>query len=469
MQFIIVLPIMSRLLPPEDFGIIAMATTLVLFFMIFNDFGIGSALIQHENPDEALWSSAMWTNAGLGVFLAILAYAGSGFVADLFREPRTEPVIQAMAVILVIHCLAIIPSAWLRRHYKFKAIAIIELAAHVLGAAVSISLAFNGAGVWSLVWGQLVLHTARALGMWQQNAAPIRFMYRVDAIKKIMGFSANLMAANLTGYVSRNADNFLIGRYLDASTLGLYTRAYQIMLMPNQLILQGANTALFPALSELQKDPRRAGEAYLGGVKIIALVAFPMMLGVSALAAPLTLLAFGPAWSGAAPLIAVLAPIGALQAITSTRGALFMAIARTDILLYWAFFASSVAVGSFIFGLQWGAIGVATAYLVASVAMFTPAMQVLLRLVGLSVIDLYRRIWPSLTSALIMYLIVFSLNRELAAQDVSTLAKLALCVPVGIITYGALIWVMDRKSLLELFNLGRAIFKRGAGQTAASS
>lgn len=460
-QFVIVLPIMTRLLTPEEYGIVGMAMTLVLFFMVFNDFGIGSALVREEKPTPALWSSALWTNLGIGVVLASIAFFSADAIGAFFRDPRASPVVEVLAIVLVIHCLSITPTAWLQRHMRFNQLALTQLGSQILGSTVAIVAAFNGAGLWALVIEQIVQHLSRAATVLVLARAPVRLGYDWPSIRRILPFSANIMGADFTGYVARNADKLLIGRYLDATALGLYGRAYQVMLAPVQVILRGAGTTLFPALSTLQADRRRAGEAYLKGVKLIAIVAFPMMLGISAVSGPLVRFGFGESWANTAPILAILAPVGALQAVTATRGTLFKAIGRADLLFYWALFANSMAVLSFVIGLNWGVRGVATAYLIASLIMFTPAMAFLLWQVKQSVRDLLMRIAPAALSSCLMAFASWQASVWLAARGVSDPGQLVLCVPLGMAVYGVLMLVLDRPGTLDLLRLGRGLIGVG--------
>ena len=460
-QFFIVLPILTRLLTPEDYGIIAMGLALVVFFMIFNNFGIGPALVRHENPTESLWATAFWTNMGVGVTLALLAYFGAGLVAALYMEPRVEPVVEALAVVLVLHCAVITPTSLMQRNLQFGPLAGVQLAAQLGGSAVAIAAALMGAGVWALVFEQLAHHVIKTGSTWWFARPPIRLTFNWPELKRVLPFSLNLLATDFTGYVARNADNFIIGRYLGASALGFYSRAYQIMLVPLQVLVRGAGSTLFPALSSIQDDKARLGAAYLRGVQAIALIAFPMMLGVAALSGPFVRFAFGETWAETAPILSILAPVGALQCVTATRGSILMAVGRADILFYWALLANSVAVVSFMIGVNWGVEGVATAFLIASAVMFTPAMAIALWKVDLGVVDLYRRLGPIMVASLVMAACVWAASRALDMQNAPDYVQLLACIPLGGAVYGALIYWLDRAASQEMMRLGMGLLRRG--------
>ncbi|MEL6258295.1 MAG: polysaccharide biosynthesis C-terminal domain-containing protein, partial [Pseudomonadota bacterium] len=181
----------------------------------------------------------------------------------------------------------------------------------------------------------------------------------------------------------------------------------------------------------------------------------PLMLGLSALSGPFVRFVFGEAWAPTAPVLAVLAPVGALQTVTSTRGSLFMAVGRADVMLKWSLFANSVAVMSFAIGLNWGVVGVATCYLIANIVMFYPAMWTLLHLVGHKASDFLMRLAPVAVASLIMMAVVIFARTQMEAQDWPDYWKILACAPLGAIVYAGLISLFDRRAMLELVNLGR--------------
>ena len=151
-QYVIVFPILARILTPEQFGLIAMAMMLVGFLTTFNDLGISAALVREENPSAAFWSSAFWLNLGFGLTMTIAAYMAAPWVAAFFGEPQVEQVARVMSCILMLHCTFLVPMAWLQRNFKFQTIAVIDLTAIFSSSAIAIYMALNGYGVWALAW-----------------------------------------------------------------------------------------------------------------------------------------------------------------------------------------------------------------------------------------------------------------------------------------------------------------------------
>jgi len=459
-QFAIVLPILTRLLTPEEYGIVAMGMSLVLFFMVFNDFGIASAMVRQKDPSPELWSSAVVTNTGIGITLAILAYFGADFVAGFYREPRVAPVMQALSAVLFMHCLTITPFAWMQRELRFTQMALVQVGAQLAGSATAVIAAFMGAGLWALVIDQFVNQSLRAIGIWSLARVPVVGRFDWPGLARLLPFSLNILASKFTTYVSTNADDLLIGRYLDASVLGLYTRAYQVMLAPVRVLAHGAGFALLPALSTMQNEPARAGAAYLKGVKSLAMVGFPMMLGISALSGPIVRFVFGEAWAATAPVLAALAPVGAMQTVTVTHGALFMAIGRADIMFRWSLALNTLAIIGFAVGLNWGVTGVAIGFLLANAVLFIPSMWVLLRQVGQPIATFLADITPIIVSSCVMMAGVWGLSGLMSTRGWPDYAQILVCVPAGMAIYGTLMLALDRRGSGELLKLGHGLLSR---------
>jgi O-antigen/teichoic acid export membrane protein len=156
---------------------------------------------------------------------------------------------------------------------------------------------------------------------------------------------------HILNYFARDADNFLIGRYLGAQELGLYDLAYRVMLYPLHLVSWSLGRALFPVYARIQMNHVRLGAAYLKVTGAIALIVFPMMLGLVAVAEPFVQTVFGAAWSSITPLLFILGPLAAHQTICTTVGYIYQATGRTDVLLRWGAGIGTLTVASFVVGL----------------------------------------------------------------------------------------------------------------------
>ena len=203
---------------------------------------------------------------------------------------------------------------------RFDLVAAIDLGTIVLGLAVSICAAGLGEGAKSLVIGPLVTITSSTVisflaAGWVPRARPSR-----ESAHKLFSFGKHVTGFNVVNYWARNGDNLLIGRFVGAGELGLYNRAYMLMLMPVTQVTGVLGRVLLPVFSAMQDDPARLRLAVLRVSRASGVLFFPLVLGLAATAHNFVLVAFGPRWRGAIPLVAILAVAAAPQIITAMSG-----------------------------------------------------------------------------------------------------------------------------------------------------
>jgi PST family polysaccharide transporter len=270
----------------------------------------------------------------------------------------------------------------------------------------------------------------------------------------MIGFSLNLTGGNIFNYFARNADKLLIGRFLGVQDLGYYDLAYRLMQFPLQGISAVISRVMFPLYSRMQDDARQFGRTYLKVASAIALISFPLMLGLTALAGPFVLTLFGAAWTPVIPLLLILAPLGAVQSILTTIGNIYAAKGRTDLGLWWTVGAGLLTVLSFVLGLPWGILGVTVSYAIVMLLLTYPGFAIPFRLIGLKVRDLGRVLWRPAACSLVMYAVVTG-TVLLSPPGVPGWITLSLLVPLGAVVYFACSWAINRALLLEVISILR--------------
>ena len=454
---LLILPILARLLDPADFGLLAIGMPVILFMMLFNDMGIGPALIRADHPSKTFWSTAFFTNLFMGVLLTLIVYAMAGPAANAFKLPHAEPILQALAFALVLNCFSVVPGAWLMREFDFRGLAVIEIVSSFLGIGVAIYTALQGAGAWALVWQQLTMFGTKSLLLWLRARVPISFAFDWNEIKGILPFISNLLGSQVINFFARNSDNFIIARVLGDAALGFYSIAYRIMLMPIQFFAWGIAGVLLPTVSTFKTDLPRVKRVCLRVFRIIALVTFPAMAGIAALSEPIIAVVLGAKMLPAAPILAILAPIGAFQSLSSSQGAMFMALGRTDVLLRYTILTTIVVVIAFLIGTRFGLVGTAVAYLIGNMVLVIPIFRSLLGLMGGTLGDMWAAIGSTMINALIMGAFVYLLADYCRFTGATDLEILLICIPAGGVTYAVLLLLTDWRAYPELFDLGRKV------------
>jgi len=444
--------ILARLLSPSDFGLMSMAIVVTGFIALFKDLGTSAAVIQHKNLSETLLSTAYWVHVVVGFLSTTLLILISALAGSLYREPGLVALVRVLSVTFFISGLGILPQTLLERELAFQKLIKIEVSAIAFGSIVGIGSALLGAGVWSLVYQSLAVAAASTVFLWISSSWRPRMVFQWSEMKSICGYSLNLTGFNIFNYFARNADYILIGRFLGTRDLGYYTLAYRLMLYPLQSISGAIGRVMFPAYSQMQNDDAKFQRVFLNVAGSVALITFPMMLGLMALSEPFVLTFFGPQWVPVTLLLMILAPVGLIQSVGTTVGAIYQAKGRTDWMLRWGIGAGLLVMLAFVIGLRWGIVGVAIAYALVSVILTYPNFAIPFRLINLPVRDLGAVLWRPFLSGLLMLAVVLALKGALPTDLPSGLA-LGILVLTGIVTYFSAGWMVDRNHMRQILGM----------------
>jgi len=443
------LAVLSRLLPPVDFGLLAMATVVTIFATLLRDMGTAAAVIQRENVGNELLDTVFWFNVCLGGFLAIAILLLAIPVSTAFGEPRLAGVLALLAVSFPLASTGAVHQALLERSLGFRTLARIEISSVSLALVVAIVAAWNGMGVYSLVLNAIATVALTSVQLWWASEWRPTRRWSAAEFRSLWGFSSNLGAFQVLNYFARNADTILIGRFLGAADLGWYNMGYRIMLFPVNSLSGVVSRALFPVLSRRQSDNAAFAAIYLKTTSAIFVVTAPLMAGLWVLREPFVEVVLGKRWLPVAEILAWLAPVGMTQSLLTTVGLIYMATGSTRSMMRWGAFASTAVVAAMIVGLHWGYLGVVRCYAAVTFLLAYPAFAIPLKLIDVGFMDLVRSVLPQLVTAAAMVVVVAFLDKVFL-EGAEPLFKLAVLVPAGVIAYVATGCFLMRASLLAV-------------------
>ena len=441
---------LAHLLTPRDFGLLAMIVVFTGFAALLSDLGLSSALIQKMDVQQSHLSSVFWATVLLGLLFTVTFVGLSSFIADFYSQPSLYPLTAVNALSFFIGSFGLVHRAVLERNMNFRRLAYVEIAATATAGIISLAAALRGAGVWSLVIQSLMTTGLSSVLLWWASPWRPSMAFDTKAFRQLSGFSLNLLGFNVFNYWIRNLDNLLIGRFVDSISLGFYSRAYNLMLLPVSQFSGPLSSVLFPALSLVQADRERAKRIWLRCARVIGLLTFPVMMELLILAEPVILTLFGHQWRGVVPIFRVLCLSGMLQGVGSTVGLIYTSQGRTDLLFKWGIFAGLGYVASFVIGLRWGALGVASSYVAAGyLVMWYPAWTIPGRLIGLSFGEMVRNLVGPFLAATAMGLFILLAGLALPAYW-PPWARLAVQAPLGLLGYGALAHLLRLRAYVDL-------------------
>lgn len=424
-----------RLLSPADFGVVALCSVITGFITLLGDLGTSAAIVQRRELNERLLSSVWLLNVGVGVGAAALLALGSGPLARALGNADAAGVIRGLALVFPVRSLALVHGALLQRDLRFGTVARSEVYGTLAGGLAAVGAALLSWGPWALVTQQMVATTVSGVVMalgaaWVPRARPSR-----AELRGIASFTANLSAYNTVYYVARNADNLLIGRFLGAAPLGVYDIGYRTVLYPLRNVSNVVSTVAYPVLSRRQDDDAGLLRGYLRIVRSICLVTFPMLAILAFLSPEFVGVVYGAKWTELVPVLAVLAPVGALQSVSATVIILYQSKARTDLLLRVGLIESAVIVGGFVVGLRWGVLGVAVSYLITNLLLLYPIILVPMRLVNARARDFFGAIWRPAALAAVAGVCAYAAGLWQPLHGASLVVQLVVLSIVGATVY----------------------------------
>lgn len=348
---LVVTAILARLLTPDDFGIVAIATLIIAFFGILSDLGIAPAIIQHKQLDERdldnIFSFTIWS----GLTVALLFFGSSWLIARYYDAPQLALICQALSANLLFAAMNIVPNALIYKAKRFRFVTVRTLFVNGIGGTAAVAAAYAGAGIYALLVNPIFSSVALlAINLRAYPRTP-RLTLGLASLRKIFAFSAYQFGFNVINYFSRSLDKLMIGKHLDLNLLGYYEKSYRLMMLPLQNLTFVISPVMHPVFSEYQHDLPRLSDYYLRVVRLLAFVGFPLSAFLWFAADELILLFFGPQWGPSVPVFRILALSVGVQVILSTSGSIFQAANSTRMLFISGLCSTALTIAGLLVGL----------------------------------------------------------------------------------------------------------------------
>ena len=446
--------ILARLLSQDDFGVAGYALIVINSLNVLSDLGVGQALIYLEKDPKAT-DTAFWLSILLSFILFTLTWLVAPYIGSFFEDPRAVSVTRALAFNFPLSSLGYIHDILLRKTLSFKRKFVPDLSRSIAKGIFSIALAYLGYGAWSLIYGQLIGTLVASLVLWLIVPWHPSFYFSKELARDLLRFGLNIVAISGLSVFLDNIDAMLIGKYIGAAALGIYTLAFRV---PDMLVMQFnalVSKVVFPLYAKIRNDADSLKRGFLYSTRYLTLITVPMGIGVAVIARPLVLILFGEKWIDAIPVMQALSVYTVVISLVYNAGDVYKAQGRPEILtrvtllegvllaptLYFAIIVQKtiVAVG-------WGRVFVAI--IITVIDLFIAA-----RMLEISFGDIFKVIAPSVGAGLLMALLVnLSL---LAIPDSMLILELVGGVLVGGVVYIGSLWIFQRDLLLDGFKILR--------------
>ncbi len=449
--------VLARMLSPDDFGLMAMVTVIVVVAEVLANMGLGEAIIYRQTVDRNHLSSLYWLNvtAGLVAFAAI--WASTPLFVLLYNEPRLGGVIFWVALSFALGAPGRQFEVLLRRDLRFKLVGVVEITSAVATTIVAIVTAVLGAGVYALVWGLVAGVVSKTLVLFAIAARAYlpRLHFRSSDLRGYAGFGAYRTGELIVNQVVLRAGQLLMGIVLGASALGFYQMAYNIAFQPMTQINPILVKVTFPVFAKMQNDMQRLKRAFFLQMRVLSLITVPLLFGIAAVARPFVATVLGNEWLPAVPILQILALIGLMRSLNSPIQSILMISGRVKEFFWWNVALLVVLVPSVLLGAKIdGAVGVAAAWLALQGLFIVVSYLRLTRpVLGPCLGDYAASMGPAFLAGVVMATLVFAAS-HFAAASAGWPGLLALAA-LGALLYTVQLGLLLKRDLVLLLGRGR--------------
>lgn len=343
--------ILARLLTPYDYGCIGMLMIFMVLAESFIDGGFGSALIQKKQPTQEDYSTIFWWNLSMAVVLYVVLYFSAPAIARFYDIPLLCDVLRVQGIVLFIYAFNIIQRNQLQKKLNFKILSIITITTSVIALTTTIIMAYHGYGVWALVAQHVLTAFIPALVFWFYVKWRPIWTFSWHSFRELFSFGFYMFLTHLINQFGQHFQGLLIGRFYNASTMGLYSKAYATEKLASQSISQVMVQVTYPLYAEAQDDTAQLGNMIKRLTMTLSYITFPMMFVLLLCAKPIFVLLYSDRWLDSVPYFQVLCIAGLAFCLQSVNYQSIAAIGKSRTMFWWTMIKRVVGICFVVVGL----------------------------------------------------------------------------------------------------------------------
>lgn len=396
--------ILARLLSPKDFGVIGMVLLFIGIADLFATLGMGQSIIRLKDFNERHIRTATTLTVISSLFIYLFFYLSSPLIASFYNEEKLISIIKVLSFLFPIKGLSTVSYSQIQKEMNFKYIMIINIVNNVMYGLICSIFALLSFGEWSLVYGKLFSTIIATFFTIKKYPIDFRFSIYKKEFKELVGFGGGVSLSNILLYFSSNIDFLVIGKYINATSLGLYTKAFNLMTQSISKVTGGLYNVMFPAFAEAQNYPEKLRIAYLRTIQTVTYFVFPVLVFMIINADYVINGLYGNKWKGAIHTFQILAIGGFFNTTLQFSGAIAHATGKVYIEVIQQLFYFLILGGGVIFAVKFGIEGVAFAVVIALTCMFFAQSWLAIKIIQSSWIDFLKAFIPSFINIILAFI-----------------------------------------------------------------
>lgn len=463
----VTVPILARILSPQEFGVVAVAQTVVMFLTMVGSAGLATSLVMQKEEDMETVHTVFWANLLMATVMGAALYIWAELFAGLLGAADAAYLLRIMALLIPIQLCGDVAYSLLARRMAFDKDAAWSVISESIGALVAVGLALFGWGVWALVAQLFSSALVRLGGLFYATGYRPRLSVSLPKLAGLTKFSLGITGSEIFNFITFQSPLVVVSRHLGLTDAGAYSAANRFSSIPNQVVLSALMGVLFPVFSHMHGEQERRANALMLSTQVCTLLLAPMMFGLWAIAEPAMLVIFGPQWAYAWPVLGLLALSKGILSPCSTFIPYLKGAGRSNVLWWVAVLRSALVYGAVSYGAITGGLVEAMVWLcVANAATLVFYSWAVFRTNGTAFLSgLYVTSRPMI-SAVIMAVAVRFLLDQIRDTVPGAVWQIAIGGVAGALIYGVLVLLTERALLRKLTQLVKE--RRTRAATAAA-
>lgn len=453
--------VLARLLTPEDYGIVAVASLIIALINILQTMGLGQTLVQRQQKVNEAANVVFWFNFIFSVILFSFLYFTASFASIWFDDPRVIPVLRIMGFQIVIRSFGTVQSSLLQKQLKFRKLFWFQLIPALIPGIIAIPLAWSGYGYWSLVYGTLAGSLVGSIILWIQS--PWRPSFTIDfrVAKEMLNFGFMVSIEAVVGWVHHYFDNALVGHFLGTVELGLYSLGYRVVMMVMTFCISPFISVGYSSFSSLQNNQDELRAAYINLTKLVGLICIPVSFGIASTATPITHCIFGAKWNGLELVLMVMSIMPGLSHIWTFNPEVYRAMGKPEINAKLSFASLFYVLPVFYLAAPHGLKAFLIARFSVGIVFFPIHWYLAVRIINLPWTYLLDCTKKPIIASVIMVIVVKGLIFFLSPLNgIAGKISLLFIIFIGAVTYAAVIFCIDKKTVNMITGRIKKSFKK---------
>lgn len=441
--------VLARLLTPEQYGIVGMATIFIYISFVFIDSGFSSALIQRYECSQTDYSTIFYINLSISILVYSIFYLLAPSVANFYKEPELTLIFRVLSLLIILFALSLVQNSIIIKELRFKLKTQIEITAQLLSGLTGIYLAIKGYGVWALVWKTLLNQFFIIIQLWIRNKWFPSFEFSRVSLKEMFSFSSRLLISGILERAYQQLYKLIIGKFFTAKELGLFTKAEQFQKFPTQTITGAITSLIFPVFSKLQNEPERLKSVFQKILSTVMFLNINAMVGLSIIARPMILSLIGEKWIDATLYLQLLAMVGVFYPMHLINVQILSSLGRSDLVLRIEIIKKTVTLPTLLLGIFISIKAMLIGMILSSIIGLFINTYYTNKLIHVGLKEQLKEISPSFIIAFLMASSMIGIGLILKLQLSDSLLFITQII-IGLVTAGVFSHILNLNAYVEL-------------------